>query len=75
LTASVPTKAATTITPSTSNQEVASGTYLTGKLTVLGDSNLQSQYIKSGVSIFGTEGSLTSATVSQDSTTKILSIA
>lgn len=74
LTASVTTKAADTITPSTSNQEVASGTYLTGKLTVLGDSNLQSQYIKSGVSIFGTEGSLTSATVSQDATSKILSI-
>lgn len=75
LTASVTTKAAATITPSTSNQEIASGTYLTGKQTISGDANLVATNIKSGVSIFGVAGSLTSATVSQDSTTKILSIA
>lgn len=74
LTASVTTKAAATITPGTSNQEIAAGTYLTGKQTISGDSNLQSQYIKSGVSIFGVSGSLSSATVSQDSITKVLSI-
>ena len=75
LTASVTTKAAATITPSTSNQEIAAGTYLTGKQTISGDANLVATNIKSGVSIFGVAGSLTSATVSQDSTTKILSIA
>lgn len=74
LTASVTTKAAATITPGTSNVEIAAGTYLTGKQTISGDSNLQSQYIKSGVSIFGVAGSLSSATVSQDGTTKVLSI-
>lgn len=74
LTASVTTKAAATITPGTSAQEIAAGTYLTGKQTISGDANLQSQYIKSGISIFNIEGSLTSAAVSQDSTTKVLSI-
>lgn len=74
LTASVTTKAAATITPSTSNQEIAAGTYLTGKQTIAGDANLQSQNIKSGISIFGVSGSMTAATVSQDSTTKVLSI-
>lgn len=74
LTASVTTKAAATITPSTSNQEIAADTYLTGKQTISGDANLVASNIKSGVSIFGVAGSLTSATVSQDSTTKVLSI-
>ena len=74
LTASVTTKAAATITPTTSNQEIAAGTYLTGKQTISGDANLVASNIKSGVSIFGVNGSLTSATVSQDSTTKVLSI-
>ena len=74
LTASVTTKAAATITPGTSNQEIASGTYLTGKQTVLGDASLIPANIKSGVTIFSVQGSLTSATVSQDASTKVLSI-
>lgn len=74
LTASVTTKAAATITPGTSNQEIAAGTYLTGKQTISGDANLVAGNIKSGVSIFGVSGSLTSATVSQDSVTKVLSV-
>ena len=74
LTASVTTKGAATITPTTSNQEIAADTYLTGKQTISGDANLVASNIKSGVSIFGVAGSLTSATVSQDSTTKVLSI-
>ncbi len=74
LTAAVTTKGAETITPSTSNQTIASGTYLTGAQTISGDANLVASNIKSGVSIFGVAGALTSATVSQDSTTKVLSI-
>lgn len=74
LTASVTTKAAATITPGTSNQEIAAGTYLTGKQTVLGDASLIPANIKSGVTIFSVQGSLTSATVSQDASTKVLSI-
>lgn len=53
------TKAAATITPSTSNQTIASGTYLTGTQTIKGDSNLKAANIKSGTSIFGVSGSLT----------------
>lgn len=74
LTASVTTKAAATITPGTSNQTIASGTYLTGTQTISGDANLTSGNIKSGVSIFGVSGSLTAATISQDGSTKVLSI-
>ena len=74
LTASVTTKAAATYTPGTSNQTIASGTYLTGAQTISGDANLVGSNIKSGVSIFGVAGALTSATVSQDAQTKVLSI-
>ena len=74
LTASVTTKAAATITPGTSDQTIASGTYLTGAQTISGDADLVASNIKSGVTIFGVAGSLTSATVSQDASTKVLSI-
>lgn len=67
-------QAATTYTPTTSDQTIAAGTYLTGAQTIKGDANLQAQYIKSGVTIFSVAGSLTSATVSQDSVTKVLTI-
>lgn len=76
LTASVTTKAATTYTPGTSNQEIAASTYLTGKQTILGDANLIGANIKAGVSLFNGAivGTLSSVAVSQDSTTKVLSI-
>lgn len=56
LTASVTTKAAATITPGTTNQTIASGTYLTGTQTISGDANLVAGNIKSGTSIFGVAG-------------------
>lgn len=55
------TKSATTYTPSTSNQTISSGYYLTGTQTIKGDSNLIASNIKSGVSIFGVAGSCSGA--------------
>lgn len=56
LTANVTTKAAATITPGTSNQTIASGTYLTGTQTISGDANLVAGNIKNGTTIFGVTG-------------------
>lgn len=74
LTASVTTKAAATITPTTSNIEIAAGTYLTGKQTIAGDANLVASNIVAGKSIFSVNGTAQIPVISQDATTKILSI-
>lgn len=74
LTASVTTKGATTYTPGTTNQTIASGTYLTGTQTISGDSNLVASKIVAPYSIFGVQGSAQIPVISQDSTTKVLSI-
>jgi hypothetical protein len=74
LTASVTTKAAATITPGTSDQEIAAGTYLTGKQTISGDANLVSANIVAGKSIFSVQGSAAVPTISYNSTTHVLSI-
>lgn len=74
LTASVTTKGATTYTPTTTNQTIASGTYLTGTQTISGDANLVSGNIVAGKTIFGVAGSATIPSISQDSTTKVLTI-
>lgn len=74
LTASVTTKAAATITPGTSAQTITSGTYLTGAQTISGDANLVASNIVSGKSIFGVAGTAKIPVISQDSTTKVLSI-
>ena len=57
LTASITTKGAATITPGTTNQTIASGTYLTGTQTISGSSNLVAGNIKKNVTIFGVTGS------------------
>ena len=49
-------QAAQTITPGSVNQVISSGRYLAGNQTILGDANLLSENIKSGVSIFGKMG-------------------
>lgn len=74
LTAPVTTKGAATVTPGTSNQTIASGTYLTGTQTIQGDSNLKAENIVSGKSIFNVAGTAKIPIISQDSTTKVLSI-
>lgn len=74
VTGQILSKAAATYTPTTSDQTIQSGQYLSGAQTIKGDANLTSVNIASGVTIFGVEGSLTAATISQDSTTKVLSI-
>ena len=58
-------KSAETYTPTTSNQTISAGYYLTGTQTIKGDSNLVSGNIKSGVSIFGVSGSLESKAVAK----------
>ena len=59
LTASVTTKGAATITPTTTNQTISSGTYLTGTQTISGDANLVAGNIKNGTTIFGVTGTYT----------------
>lgn len=73
-TGSIESKSAATYTPTTSDQTIAAGQYLTGAQTVKGDANLTAANIASGVSIFGVTGTLSSPVISQDSTTKVLSI-
>lgn len=71
---SITVKAAATYTPGTTSQTIAADQYLTGAQTISGDANLVASNIVSGVSIFGVAGSATLPTISQDSTTKVLSI-
>ena len=52
----VTTKAAATITPGTTDQTIASGTYLTGAQTISGDADLVAGNIKKDVQIFGVTG-------------------
>lgn len=62
VTGTAPVKAVATITPGTANQTIASGTYLTGTQTILGDADLIASNIKTGVNIFGVLGNLTPGT-------------
>lgn len=55
-TSQLTTQAAQTITPTTTNQTITSGRYLTGTQTILGDANLVAGNIKNNVSIFGVTG-------------------
>lgn len=52
-------QAAQTITPGTTDKTISSGRYLTGTQTIKGDANLVANNIRSGVSIFGVNGTLT----------------
>ena len=87
VTGNIQSKSAATYTPSNSSQSIASGQYLSGAQTIeaVVCTNLSASNIKSGVTVkVGTAtdddsvtsvlGTLTSATVSQDGVTKVLSI-
>lgn len=56
ITGNIPSKAAATYTPSTTDQQITSGQYLSGNQTIKGDANLISNNIKGGVTIFGVSG-------------------
>ena len=62
------TQAAQTITPTTTDQAIASGKYLIGTQTIKGDANLVASNIISGVSIFGVAGSVAFQTIYSGST-------
>lgn len=51
------TQSATTWTPTTTDQTIPQGKFLTGTQTIKGSSNLVASNIKSGVNIFGVTGS------------------
>lgn len=74
VTGNIQSKAAQTYTPNTADQTIAAGQYLSGAQTIKGDANLIGANILSGKTIFGVSGSLSVPTISQDGTTKILSI-
>ena len=63
------TKSAATIIPSTTNQIIAAGQYLTGIQTIKGDANLVAANIASGVSIFGVTGTHSSIDTSDATAT------
>ena len=73
-TGSMSEKSAATYTPGTSDQTIAANQYLVGAQTIKGDANLLASNILKNVTIFGVTGSLALPSISQDSTTKVLTI-
>lgn len=60
ITGTIPSKGATTYTPNTKDQTIASGNYLSGVQTIKGDANLVAGNIAKGKTIFGVTGTYTS---------------
>ncbi|HBQ85364.1 MAG TPA: hypothetical protein DD811_02635 [Syntrophomonas sp.] len=56
ITGTIPSKSAQTYTPTTADQSIAAGQYLSGAQTIKGDTNLIASNILSGKSIFGVAG-------------------
>lgn len=74
ITGSMTEKAAASYTPGTSDQSINANQYLIGAQTIKGDANLIASNIVAGKTIFGVAGSATLPSISQDSTTKVLTI-
>lgn len=60
ITGTIESKTSQTYIPSTSQQIIQSGKYLSGDQIIIGDVNLLSSNIKKGISIFGVDGTLDS---------------
>lgn len=67
-------KAAQTYTPTTSDQTINANQFLAGAQTIKGDANLVASNIIAGKTIFNVAGSATLPSISQNSTTKVLTI-
>lgn len=74
VTGSMTEKTAQTYTPTTTDQTINANQYLAGAQTIKGDANLIPANIVAGKTIFNVAGSATLPSISQDSTTKILTI-
>lgn len=74
VTGSMTEKTAQTYTPTTTDQTINANQYLAGAQTIKGDANLISANIVAGKTIFNVAGSATLPSISQDSTTKVLTI-
>ncbi len=74
ITGNIQSKAAQTYTPGTADQTITAGQYLSGAQTIKGDVNLTAGNIRSGVTIFSVQGTLALPSISQDGTTRVLSI-
>lgn len=61
VTGSIQSQDAQTITPGTTDKTIASGKYLSGTQTIVGDSNLLAENIKKDISIFGVTGTYESS--------------
>lgn len=75
VTGSIVSKAAQTYTPTTSDQTISASQYLSGAQTIKGDANLAAANIAAGVTIFDVTGTLSTPTITQNQTTKVLTIA
>lgn len=71
VTGTIPSKTGQTYTPGTTNQNIASGQYLSGNQTIQGSANLVPENIKNGVNIFGVVGNVEPSPVLLTATTQI----
>lgn len=71
LTGTIPSKSSQIFTPKTTNQTIASGQYLSGTQTILGDPNLIASNILSGKNIFGVVGNVVSGVPQRQASGKI----